>query len=65
MMTLMMMWTLVVMTMIFYMKCVMVWVGRSEPVGPHGGLLPQEEEAIAALLTFSISERRDCPPTEK
>ena len=27
-MTLMMMWTLVVMTMIFYMKCVMVWVGR-------------------------------------
>ena len=54
-----------VMTMIFYMKCVMVWVGRSEPLGPHGGLLPQEEEAIAALLTFSISERHDCPQTEE
>ena len=29
---------------------------ESEPVGPHGGLLPQEEEAIAALLAFSIQD---------
>ena len=38
---------------------------ESEPVGPHGGLLSQEEEAIAALLTFSISGQQDCPPTEE